>query len=408
MTISDEKIDQLLTILTESMKSMQAVQTENNKLHSDLLRLMSKQFEIQETSMNASRDAKPEYNHDDPHHEKKKWSNKPKPVRPSVDANIDDIEWGIFLDKWNHYKTITELEGTKEICLELRESCSANVNKLLYQFVGPEELKKTSLTEQQMLDHIKSVAVKTIHEEVHRYNYHQMTQQDSESVAKYVGRLKSQAGLCNFNVKCSCGCATNVSYADEMISQKLVAGLANTEHQSRIISEAGTHKDLKSKVDRLITLETTDDATSKLAMTSPTSPTRLSALKSQYAKSKKPTNFTRPNNFTRLDGNQPNFLRGRSNNRESPQRRRRCRGCGRTSHGNGKSLTRDQCPAKDKTCDNCGLLHHLAKVCGRRQTRASFAMMADDTPSETDVSDYSEYEEESEVAEVESVMGQLG
>ncbi len=41
MVISDEKIEQLLTIITESMKSMQAVQTENNKLHSDLLKLMS-------------------------------------------------------------------------------------------------------------------------------------------------------------------------------------------------------------------------------------------------------------------------------------------------------------------------------------------------------------------------------
>ena len=126
MTISDEKVDQLLTILTESIKSMQTSQTENNKLHSDLLKLMSRQLEMQETSLNVAREARTNITNQanaDDSHERRKWSNKPKPVRPSVDTNIDDIEWGIFLDKWNHYKTITELESTKEICLELRESC---------------------------------------------------------------------------------------------------------------------------------------------------------------------------------------------------------------------------------------------------------------------------------------------
>ena len=110
MTISDEKVDQLLTILTESIKSMQTSQTENNKLHSDLLKLMSRQLEMQETSLNVAREARTNITNQanaDDSHERRKWSNKPKPVRPSVDTNIDDIEWGIFLDKWNHYKTIT-------------------------------------------------------------------------------------------------------------------------------------------------------------------------------------------------------------------------------------------------------------------------------------------------------------
>ena len=89
----------LLTILTESIKSMQTSQTENNKLHSDLLKLMSRQLEMQETSLNVAREAwtniTNQANADDSH-ERRKWSNKPKPVRPSVDTNIDDILNGVY------------------------------------------------------------------------------------------------------------------------------------------------------------------------------------------------------------------------------------------------------------------------------------------------------------------------
>ena len=192
---------------------------------------------------------------------KAKFSNKARPKRPTVEAEIDDVEWGIFLDKWKIYKAIAELED-HEICMELRETCSTAVYKLLYQFVGSDELNRTDITEIDMLAHIKGVAVKSVHKEVHRWNYNQMSQENDEKISKYVGRLKSQAGLCDFNVKCPCG--ESISYAEDMIGQRMVAGLTNAEHQSRIISEAESNKDLKSKVDRLITLETTDEATHKV------------------------------------------------------------------------------------------------------------------------------------------------
>ena len=53
MPLSDEKVDQLLTVLTESMKNMQTFQTENNKLHSDLLKMMQRQMEFHESSLAA-------------------------------------------------------------------------------------------------------------------------------------------------------------------------------------------------------------------------------------------------------------------------------------------------------------------------------------------------------------------
>ena len=367
MPLSDEKVDQLLiTVLTESMKNMQTFQAENNKLHSDLLKMMQRQMEFHESSLAAKNEMKSEMdlNSDMP---QIKRSNKAKPTRPVIEPEIDDVEWGIFLDKWKIYKTIAEVEDETEICLELRESCSPAVYKLLYQFVGTEELNKPDITEVDMLAHIKQVAVKSIHEEVHRWNYAQMTQQSGEPIAKYVGRLKGQAGLCNFQAKCHCG--LYASYADEMIGQRLVSGLANAEHQSRIISEAEMNKDLKSKVDRLISLETTDEATNKLRVSNPS---RFGALRSQYKKFQKKPDTQRPDEERK---------RGRTMRRSPPSQRRRCRGCGRTSHANGKPLTREECPANGKTCDECGLMNHFSKVCVRRRTRANFVIMDDDTSS---------------------------
>ena len=96
---------------------------------------------------------------------------------------------GIFLDKWQHYKSIAELATDDEMCLELRESCSSQVHKLLYEYVGTKELNRDRITEDTMLDHIKSVAVKSINKEVYRWCYSQLKQADGEPITKYVGRL---------------------------------------------------------------------------------------------------------------------------------------------------------------------------------------------------------------------------
>ena len=89
-----------------------------------------------------------------------------KPDRPSIDTNLDDQEWLIFLDVWERYKEMLGLLPTEvsKIRNELRESCSADVNKLLFEYVVASQLK--ACTEQQLLDHIKSVAVRDVHKSV--------------------------------------------------------------------------------------------------------------------------------------------------------------------------------------------------------------------------------------------------
>ena len=159
MPLSDEKLEQILTIMTDSFQAFQAAQAESNKLNSDLIKMLQQQMTVQEASMNMNAEIRVNTELNDSHYpmdmmKAKKFSNKARPKRPTVEVEIDDVEWGIFLDKWRIYKAIAELED-HEICMELRETCSTAVYKLLYQFVGSDELNKVDITEIDILAHIK-------------------------------------------------------------------------------------------------------------------------------------------------------------------------------------------------------------------------------------------------------------
>ena len=166
---------------------------------------------------------------------------------------------------------MTKLSDPTKIRNELRSTCSNAINKLLFDFVGAGALNTCTL--EQLLSHIKSVAVRGVHKEVHRQKFHGLHQSPGESITCYLACLKAQAALCKFRVKCNNGmCTAEVSYADDMISGQLIAGLANVEHQGKVLAEASSLKTLKEKFDKLISLETTDQSTSHLHVLAPNQP----------------------------------------------------------------------------------------------------------------------------------------
>ena len=277
--------------------------------------------------------------------------NLPKPIRPRIDMGADDLTWQLFLDRWNRYKLNAKLFDQQQICLELRNACEDPVDKALFEFVGTNRLNSSSLTEYDLLKYIKGVAVRSVHTDVHRWQFNQMTQQVGEPIAKFVGRLKAQALECNFNVTCcNADCKQRVSYADEMVSQQLTSGAANQEHQTRLLSEAKTVNTLQKKVEKMMSFEVAETACSQLRV--PTGSTSA-PMKSNVSRSPKPANR----------GRSPRMERGRSRFREGRVGKPRCRGCGRTSHPNGKSLARKDCPAFGEACSNCGRDNHFARVC---------------------------------------------
>ena len=123
------------------------------------------------------------------------------PDCPAINTNTDEHEWDLFKDSWNRDKTMTAITNENVIRMELRAACSQDVNRLLFQYVGATSLNAT--TKNDLLQHIKSVAVKGTHKKVHRIKFFRLSQMDGETITQYVTRLSSQAVLCQFKVACT-------------------------------------------------------------------------------------------------------------------------------------------------------------------------------------------------------------
>lgn len=70
----------------------------------------------------------------------------------------------------------------------------------------------------------------------------------------FVARLRSVAKFCDFSVTCpnGIGCGRKVSYFNDMVTGYMMAGIANLEHQSKMLPEAATLTTLEEKFNRLV------------------------------------------------------------------------------------------------------------------------------------------------------------
>jgi hypothetical protein len=376
---ADERMMKMMETVTEALCSMRNMQQDNQMMNRQILELTKEKLNMSPIPT------------DNVSGFQTRSVNRIKPTRPKIEAGMDEIDWKILLDNWGRYKRISELNDEEQICLELRDSCSNDVNKLLYQFIGSDDLNASELTEIKLLEYIRNVAVKVDHKEVHRLNFGRLKQNEGELASRYVGRLKVKASLCDFSVDCSCG--RGVSYAADMISQQLVSGLSNPEHQAKVISEAKTLTTLEKKVEKVMSFEAADDAADKIRQPSKVAPMRQSLYKKQK--------------MQRLDNKMPESQQGQTarksfKDRSSFRRKTpRCRGCGQASHGADKKMFRTDCPAFGKKCNNCGKENHYSSVCEQRKSRANFVRRDDDTtPGETSDEEH-EYDDEDEFAEAE-------
>lgn len=287
-----------------------------------------------------------------PHHQPSTQNRCSRPTRPTITADCTDNKWVIFADAWRRYKEMTKLVDPQEIRNELRSACDLAVNEMLFNFVGPNALHTS--TEEELLAHIKSVAVKTVHPEVYRQQFFSMRQSDGESITRFISRLKSQAMLCDFVRKCDCPNDTcRTSYSEDMIMSQVITGLYNSSHQNRVLSEMSTIRTLPQMTERLLTLESTAQATNHFKPDfSDTSSADVNAVRSQYQRNKYKDSRPKPPALSTQLKTQP--------------QQDKCRGCGRNRHTKG----RDQCPAQGQTCNNCGKLNHFANVCMSSKTNA--------------------------------------
>ena len=111
--------------------------------------------------------------------------------RPQIGLEVNDEDWRLFLFQWDRYKSTT-WTAQSDTAQELLSACPPELEKRLFQLRGP-NLTKNS--EGELLKHIRTVLVLTLHTAAHRKQFHELRQFDGEDITQFVARLRSKAAL---------------------------------------------------------------------------------------------------------------------------------------------------------------------------------------------------------------------
>ena len=152
--------------------------------------------------------------------------------RPSIDLDSTAEAWQEFHTSWLQYKDEYGLTG-KAYTRQLYACCSQDLATSLSRTTGGTHF---DLTESQLINTIKNLAVRYQNPAVHVQEFLGLNQQPDEGVRHFLARLRGVATRCNFEMKCGQGCDGMVSYCDTVIRFKLIAGLSCSDIKEDILS----------------------------------------------------------------------------------------------------------------------------------------------------------------------------
>ena len=269
-------------------------------------------------------------------------SDRPEKVKkPPISLGSTPEDWSYFITRWDNYKEITNIKENS-IIVNLMECCEETLRKDLFRTYG--NLKGN--TEEEALNKIKKVAVRTENVIFARVTHHQMKQDDEQPVRSFVAKLKGQAGICNYIIRhtfpCGCNHESDVSYADAMVRTVLASGLADNQIQRDLFCESNQEMPLEQMINFIETKEVGNRSVPQATNT-----VKTFAVRSTY---KRDTNQAiKTHNMT-----------SRGENRTFP-----CGWCGKRGHGNHKDRERRRrvCPAFEHICKNCDIKSHYESVC---------------------------------------------
>ena len=288
-----------------------------------------------------------------------------KVKKPTISQACTPEDWSYFESRWGDYKQLTNIkEGS--IVVNLLECCDEALRKDLFRTYG--SLKNN--TEIEALSKIKKLAVHIENVRVARVTLHQMRQDQDDPVRGYVAKLKGQASVCNYtmNFKCQCNQVSEINYADEMVSNVLISGLADNQIQRELLSDVNQEMSLEQMVNLIEAKEVGNRSASQVTNTVKTYAVR-STHKRDMNKAIKSQNHT-----------------SRDENISSKDRAWHCSWCGKQGHGNYRDVEkrRRTCPAFNHTCKNCSRKGHYDSLCKRpapRQHSTSAVYMGHENPS---------------------------
>ena len=202
-----------------------------------------------------------------------------KPNPPTIGLSSNENQWAFFIDEWDEYKRRCKLDTPEDVRSELRAACSEDLRRELFDFVGGPTLK--TIGEKDLLEKIKTLAVKGSNKAVHRKQFYAMLQDQGQPVQAYVAKLRGKADHCQFVLKCSseaCNHQVN-SYAESMVEDQMVTGCADPDIQEEVLAKDAQLTNFQAKFDLIQALEEGKHAKKQLS-----SESTLAVHKSQYQK----------------------------------------------------------------------------------------------------------------------------
>ena len=147
--------------------------------------------------------------------------------RPTIDEGVSEGDWGFFVAQWERYVNGTGISGNT-VTQQLWAACATNLQKSLHNG-GAGDIRDPS----ELLDMIKSLAVKCRNNLVNIIELQVMSQNRDEKVNAFAARLNGKADLCDLVVTCPAqDCHTKVSFKEKLLMYQLVRGLADPEIQA--------------------------------------------------------------------------------------------------------------------------------------------------------------------------------
>ena len=159
------------------------------------------------------------------------WKVEVKP--PSVRLNCSEEKHKFFVKRWTAYKNTTGVTEN-ELTGQLMDTCSEDLRLAMFQ----DDSEIESRDEAAILESIKRLAVKKQNAMVSWIGLYSLQQEGDEGIRNFVARIKGQAELCSYTVKCTAdGCNTDVRYTDAVVRDKLIRGMYDTDHQREVLGQ---------------------------------------------------------------------------------------------------------------------------------------------------------------------------
>lgn len=163
--------------------------------------------------------------------------------RPTISKGCSSEDWGYFTTVWSSYKKATKLSPS-DTNVQLLACCDGDLRRDLHRTDKALEQK----AEADILKTIKSLAVKQENSMVSRLALHNMSQDRDEGVRNFAARLKGQADVCKFTVKCPCNPSVEVDFTSQMIRDVLIRGLSDQDIQQEMLGQQNQDMELEETV----------------------------------------------------------------------------------------------------------------------------------------------------------------